>query len=298
MKRRIGFIALAFCVFAPAIALIAGEPQDQAWQTLYTSIHSGDADHRRQALAAISTIDDQNMQAVKACIDALRDKSSTVRQSAALALGEMKAPEAIPALKQALDDDNGPVAFAAAKALAALGDASGRDLLIAVLARERKDIKPGLIKNAVHKAEGELHHPGELVYMGAEDATGAMFGPASIVFPAVKDTLDLKGKGAPGRAAAAAYIARDPEPYAVSLLEWALNDDNQFVRLEAARGLGQRGNQGSVATLDPLLNDPHNVVRDMAAASIIRILDRGGVAGEPANGPVHPITSRKAEKAQ
>lgn len=298
MRRAIGVVVLAVAGFAPAGSLSAEGPKDQAWQTLYTSLHSGDADHRRQALAALSTIDGHNSQAVKACIDALRDKSSSVRQSAALALGELKAREAIPALQQALDDDNGPVAFAAAKALTVLGDPSGQDFLIAVLAGERKDIKPGLMKNAVHKGETELHHPGELVFMGAEDATGAMFGPASIVFPAVKDTLDLKGKGAPGRAAAAAYIARDPDSYAISLLEWALNDDNQFVRLEAAKGLGQRGDQGSIAELEPLFNDQHNMVRDMAAASVIRILDRGGLAGRPAAGQVNPITSKKAEKEQ
>jgi len=92
--------------------------------------------------------------------------------------------------------------------------------------------------------------------MGAQDATGAMFGPVSAVIPAVKDTLDPKSKGAPGRAAAAAYLARDLEPYVIALLEWALADDNQFVRLEAAKGLGQRGNAGSAAKLQPLLDDP------------------------------------------
>jgi HEAT repeat protein len=149
--------------------------------------------------------------------------------------------------------------------------------------------------NAVRRGKEKLHHPGGLVLMGAQDATGAMFGPASMAIPAVKDTLDLKGKGAPGRAAAAAYLAKDPDPYAITLLEWALADDNQFVRLEAAQGLGQRGNSDSIPKLQQLLDDPHNIVRDMAAASIIRILDRGGSTGEPAVGPVNPVTSKKTE---
>jgi HEAT repeat protein len=208
----------------------------------------------------------------------------------------MKAREAAPALKEALND-NGEVAFAAAKALTEIGDSSGRDVLITVLAGERKDVSPGLMTSAIRKGKSKLGNPGGLILMGAQDATGAMFGPASLVFPAVKDTLDLKGKGAPGRAAAAAYLARDPDPYAIPLLEWALKDDNQFVRLEAARGLAERGNAGSIAKLQPLLDDQHNVVRDMAAAAIIRINDRAGSEGQPVEGPVNPVTSKKAEKA-
>lgn len=268
----------------------------QAWTTLSGSLTSGDTQHRREALAAIGTIDGQNAQAVKAATDALQDKNADVRQAAALALGEMRAETAIPALKQALDD-TGEVAFAAAKALSELGDDAGRDVLVEVLAGERKDIKPGMLKNAAREGKSKLHHPGGLVLMGAEDATGAMFGPVSFVFPAVKDAVGLHGKGAPARAAAAAYIARDPGPYAITLLEWALNDDDEFVRLEAAKGLGQRGNAASVNSLRPLLNDPHSIVRDFAAAAIVRIGDRSGAAGGPLTGPVSPVTTKKTERA-
>jgi HEAT repeat protein len=120
-----------------------------------------------------------------------------------------------------------------------------------------------------------------------------MFGPASMVIPAIKDTTDLKGKGAPGKAAAVAYLAKYPDPYAIQLLEWALNDDNQFVRLEAAKALGNRGNSGSIAKLESLYFDKHTIVRDMAAASVLRILNRDGEAGEISAGPVsQPKTER------
>jgi len=66
-----------------------------------------------------------------------------------------------------------------------------------------------------------------------------------------------RAKGAPGRAAAAAYIARDPDPYAVKLLEWALSDENGIVRLEAAKGLGDRGNAESIPKLQALSRDEH-----------------------------------------
>jgi hypothetical protein len=45
----------------------------------------------------------------------------------------MKAREAIPSLKTAMDDAAGEVAFAAAKALWDMGDRSGRDLIEDVL---------------------------------------------------------------------------------------------------------------------------------------------------------------------
>jgi HEAT repeat protein len=250
--------------------------RNAAWDALDKSLQDGAAEHRQQALAALSTMGDM-ADAVKRAEGALRDKDTLVRQSAALALGEMKAKAAIPSLQAALDDSP-PVAFAAAKALMNMGDRSGEQMLISVLAGERKDSE-GIMTNAMRKAKSKLRHPQELIFMGAQDATGAMFGPVSAVFPAVKDTVELKGNGVPGRAAAAAYLVKDPDPYAIALLEWALADESQFVRLEAAKGLGQRGNAASIPKLQALLGDPHTMVRDMSAASILRILDRSGEAG-------------------
>lgn len=265
----------------------------QAWDVLDKSLADGSAEHRRQALAALSTMSDPGPDAVKRVEAALQDKDVFVRQSAALALGAMKATAAIPALKQALDDDSPEVDFAAAKSLTEMGDASGRDLLIAVLAGERKDT-PGMMTNALRKAKGKIHHPEGLMLMGVQDATGAMFGPVSMVIPAILDTADLKSKGAPGRAAATAYLAKDPDPYAITLLEWALTDDNQFVRLEAAKGLGDRGNAESVPKLEAMLGDSHNIVRDMASVAMIRIAARNGEAGHVTPGPV--VTSEPVKK--
>jgi HEAT repeats len=64
---------------------------------LNASLHE-DAEHRRQALAA--TISANNAEAVEAATGALQDKDSLVRQSAALALGQMKATDAVPAPKR------------------------------------------------------------------------------------------------------------------------------------------------------------------------------------------------------
>jgi len=280
-------VLFTFCCGATELSAQIG------WSVIDASIADGGPDHRREALAAIGTIGAPDPEAVRRAESALQDKNSTVRQTAALVLGELKAVSSIPSLKEQLQG-GGEVGFAAAKALSALGDASGRDFLVSVLAGERKDTQPGIVKNAIHKADHDLKHPQGLIFTGADAATGAMFGPVSIVLPVLKDTVELKGKGAPGRAAAAAYLAEDPDPDAIPLLEWGLGDENHLVRIEAAKALGQRGNRDSIAKLRPLLADPHNFVRDMAAAAVIRIESRNGAAGPPADGvPQVPAKTNK-----
>jgi HEAT repeat protein len=264
----LGLIVLAAIAFVPDIT--AASAQDEAWAALDQSLKAS-TEHKIQALAALATIRDCD-EAVKRALGALQDKDAQIRQAGAMALGQMKAKQAVPDLQHALDD-TGEVAFAAAKALTDIGDPSGRDMLIEVLSGERKDT-PGMITSAKRDAKHRLRHPQGLILMGAEDAAGAMFGPASWGIEAATDAMDLKGKGTPGRAAAAAYLAKDTDPYAVTLLEWALSDDNQFVRAEAAKGLGVRGNAESIPKLQKVLTDAHTRVRVMAAASIINLASR------------------------
>lgn len=184
----------------------------------------------------------------------------------------MKAKSAIPDLRAALDD-KGEVAFAAAKALTDMGDPEGRDTLVAVLAGTRKT-NPGMMTNAVREAQHRIKHPEGMILMGANDAVGTMFGPAAMGMTAIEQTAGLHSKGSPARAAAAAYLAKDPDPYAVTLLEWALDDDSKTVRFEAARALAKRGSSASIPKLEKLLDDDHNAVRTMAAAAIVQIESR------------------------
>jgi HEAT repeat protein len=290
---------IALLVFVAAQTVLAvdqpnlNDYRSDAWRVIDDSMQQGNSsEHREQAFAALSTLGSDDPAAVQRAVNALHDKDPIIRRSAAITLGELKACSALPNLKEALNDTP-EVSFAAAKALTELGDTSGRDILIAVLAGDRKDA-PGMMTNAIRDAKDDLHHPGGLFLMGAADGMGAMFGPAGMIVPAVKDTADLKGKGAPGKAAAVAYLAKYPDPYAIRLLEWALADENQFVRLEAAKALGERGNAGSLQKLEPLLDDKYNIVRDMAAVSVLRIVARNGEAGEIRGGPVDlPKTTRK-----
>jgi HEAT repeat protein len=246
-------------------------PQVTAWKEIYQAFQDPNPDHRRQALLALAVVGSSDERAVKLAERLIKnDKDPQVRAGAAMALGEMKATDAIPTLQEALKDTN-EVAFAAAKALANMGDASGREMLIAVLSKQRSD-SPGILANAKRDAMQKLRHPRQLALMGAENTTGAFFPPASMGLMAVDNTLQMKGKSS--RAMAVTYLAKDPDPYAVTVLEWALADDDVEVRVAAAKGLAERGNGHSIPKLQFLLDDGHSSVRTMAGAAILRISRR------------------------
>jgi len=85
--------------------------------------------------------------------------------------------------------------------------------------------------------------------------------------------MALKDGGSPGRTAAVAAIAKDPDPYVVALLEWALADKSWAVRAAVVKALGERGNQNTISKLVPLLRDDRDLVRSLAAAAVIRLTE-------------------------
>lgn len=243
--------------------------ESTAWTELRQGLADTDTHHRKTAIAATGTIAN-DADAVKLVADRLQDKDIDVRQSAALTLGQMKSPAAIPYLQAALDDSPA-VSFTAAKALWLLGDSSGLEIVEQVLEGERKDAPSKL-----HEAIKKKLTPGQMALMGAEGATGEFFAPASIGITAIKEAMvNLKGDaGAPGRAESATLLAQDHDPYALMLLEWALQDRNWAVRLSVAKAVGERGNVDTISKLTPLLNDERHAVRYMAAASMIRLSEK------------------------
>src|SRR5260370_2361983 len=100
----------------------------------------------------------------------------------------MKAQEAIPFLKAALDDST-EVSFTAAKALWDLGDASGREILQEVLEGERKDT-PGMLHGAIRDAKRKLHSPSQLALMGAKEAAGTFLRPGSMCIVVAEEAIN------------------------------------------------------------------------------------------------------------
>lgn len=262
-----------FGIGAALVAAAAEGPEQASWTVLDTAGKCSYTETRLQTVAALETLGGENQQAVERLrVFLKKDKDARVRKAAALALGQMKVQEAIPDLKSALKDTD-EVAFGAAQALMDLGDPAGRQMLVAVLDGQKSD-SPGIMTNAHREAERRIHHPAGTALFGLEGAAGPFIGPGYMGIQAITDTNDLRGKADPGRIAAINCLAKDPDAYAVTLLEWALSNSSALVRTEAAKDLGERGNAGSVAKLQPLLKDSHGDVRTMAAASIIRLTTR------------------------
>jgi HEAT repeat protein len=259
-----------FQLFSQETEAVSAPLDSAAWDALRQGICDKDAQHRKTAFASIGTIGD-DPEAVKLVVSGLQDKDSEVRQTAAATLGEMGAHDAIPNLKAALDDTP-EVSFTAAKALWDLGDSNSRDIIQAVIKGERKDA-PGRIQGAMHQAKEKMHNPAELAYMGAKEATGVVFAPASIGIGAIHEAMkeSKNDAGAPGRAEAAVILGKDPDPYSLILLEWGLSDKSWAVRVAVAKALGQRGNEQTIAKLSPLLADQRHAVRYMAAASMLKL---------------------------
>ena len=240
-----------------------------AWLTLNQGVDDKDTNYRKQAIEAAGTVG-AAPEAVKLVAKGLQDKDVPNRQEAAATLGQMGSQDAIPYLKNALEDKP-EVAFTAAKALWNLGDTTGRTIFQEVLEGERPD-GPTKMQKALKDAKKRLK-PDQLALMGISEAAGVL-GPAGIGVTAVTEAMkELKGAGGgiPGRAVAAEVLGKDTDPYALTLLEWALGDNNWAVRVAVCKALGDRGNDGTIAKLQPLLNDDHRAVRYMAAASMVKL---------------------------
>jgi len=196
------------------------EAVSKAWSTLKDGVADNDVKKRKVAVAAIGSIG-ADPQAVKMVAQALQDKNQEVRQTAAATLGQMKSPDAIPYLKAALDDTP-EVSFTAAKALSDLGDESGRGIFQEVIEGERTNA-PGKLQGAVGEAKKKLA-PSQMTLMGAQEAAGVVFAPAGMGIMAVREAVKTakNDTGAGGRSISAGVLAKDPDPYALTLLEWAL----------------------------------------------------------------------------
>ena len=242
-------------------------PPVAAWDVLRAEIRSNKKTHRTDAIAALAVIGSRS-DVLHLLEGALRDKHSTVRKTAAIALGDMQAEAAKPSLRALLDDESPEVGFAAANALWKMGDRSGREIFIATLAGERKG--DGLVKTSLKSNLEKYRDPKTVAMTGVKEAAGAFLGPLPMGITIAQELL--KDHTASARAECAALLAKDPSPDAVEQLTQALADKNWAVRAAAAQALAVSPGKVSPVVFEPLLLDDHKSVRDIAAAGIIRLM--------------------------
>ncbi len=260
--------------FKPTIILflcaipLAAQPEKTAWEVLKQGLAEKNLDKHRQALTATGSIG-LVPDAVQLVEQALKDMDPLIRQTAAAELGQMKSKQSIPALKAALDDSDGQVAFAAAKALWDMGDKEGRGLIEDVITGDEKTSE-GLVSGAKRDAKRKMHDPKALAVMGFKEASGALLGPFNIGIVAAEQAF--KDGSAGGRTLAVALLSDDCDPQTIRLLDWSFtNDKNWAVKAAAAKGLGKCGGRDSIPKLETALSDSHEAVKAMSAAAIIRL---------------------------
>jgi len=255
-------LVLSLCGLA-----LQAQPEKTAWDVLKLGLADKNPDKRRQAVTAAGSIG-VSPESVRVVEQSLKDSDPLIRQTGAAVLGEMKSHESIPALKAALDDASGEVAFAAAKALWDLGDKSGRSLIEDVMTGQEKSTDG--LSGSVRDAKRKIHDPKALTVMGIKEASGALLGPFNIGVLAAEQAF--KDGSAGGRTLAVTMLAQECDAETLRLVEWTFaNDKNWVVKAAAAKAIGKCGGSDSIPRLEQGLSDSHEAVKDMSAAGIVRI---------------------------
>jgi len=247
---------------------LTAQPEKTAWEVLKQGLAEKNLDKHRQALTATGSIG-LVPEAVQLVEHELKDMDPLIRQTAAAELGQMKSQQSIPALKAALDDSDGQVAFTAAKALWDMGDKSGRGLVEDVITGDEKTSE-GLLSGAKRDVQRKMHDPKAVATMGLKEASGALLGPFNIGIVAAEQAF--KDGSAGGRTLAVALLSDDCDAQTVRLLDWSFTNYKSWaVKAAAAKGLGKCGSPDSIPKLETALSDSHEAVQAMSAAAIIRL---------------------------
>lgn len=239
------------------------DPREQAWQILHRGLGEKHASERTLAVQALSLLPG-NRRATQFAVTALQDKDAEVRTAAAVVLGQQHARSAIPQLKQALSDTELSVALAAAHALLLLKDSSAYDVYYAILMGDRKSSE-GLLESQLKRVKD----PKQMAEIGISEGVGFVpFG--GMGYEAYRQIR--KHDNSPVRATAARFLANDPDPLSEdALVQTALADKDEDVRLAALDALTQRGDPRCIKELLKNFTDEKAAVRYRTAAVVLNL---------------------------
>jgi HEAT repeat protein len=253
-------IALIVLLFAPDGPPKTATPLENAWSVLEFGVKESKAERRAETVHALGSLKN-NARAEHLAEQALKDSNDDVRAEAASSLGRMNATSAIPALKQALDDEQIKVVLSAADALYELDDPASFDVYYAILTGQRKGSQ-GLLESQLARLKNRKAME-QLVF-----ETGIGFVPfGSIGYEAWKTIT--RNDATIVKVAAALRLANDPDPASGRALVNACQDDKWQVRAAAANAIAKRGDTALLKVLTPLLIDENDTVRYESAASLI-----------------------------
>jgi HEAT repeat protein len=237
--------------------------EEKSWLILQTGLHSKKAAQREKAVKALSLLEG-NRQAIRFTLRAMRDKNPRVRAAAASSLGELHATSTVPALRAAVSDKDASVMLAATHALFVLKDPLAYEVYYAILMGNKKT-SAGIIQSQVDR----LKDPKQVAQMGLQEGIG--FVPyAGMGYEAYRQLM--KHDSSPVRAAAARFLALDPDSISEdALIQVAVADKNTIVREAALDALAQKSDAKCIQRLAINLDDDKYPVRYRTAATIIRL---------------------------
>jgi HEAT repeat protein len=191
-----------------------------------------------------------------------------------LVLGEMRVPEAIAPLSEALNDRKLETRTAAVQALGSTGLAEAAEPIIEDLMMGRLNVPTEPVTNAL--VRGFMHSPEAilpflrrstgksreiLAHVASELATSGM----------VEEMILLAEDPLPeARACAARALAVAPPALAIPALACLVRDDAWFVRLRAVSALNQIPHPLAIPALQEAVRDPYRLVRVRAAAALAK----------------------------
>ena len=265
VSRLAALTLLLTIVSAAETSPVTPDTREQAWAVLNEGLKHDHASHRMIAVQALSLMA-KNRTAERLAMRALKDHDIKVRASAATTLGQLNARQAIPALRQALQDPQIVVVLGAAQALYLMKDPSAYDIYYAILMGDRKSTN-GLLQSQLDR----LKDPKQMMQLGIQE--GISFVPfGGMGYEAFRELKSHNGDSA--RAAAARFLARDPDQITEdALLQTAVADKNEEVRLAALDALAERGDPKCIERLAKNLNEDKSAVRYRTAAAILHLGD-------------------------
>lgn len=199
----------------------------------------------------------------------LSDKDAQVRLATIASLVDLKSARSNAALRKALNDDVPEVSFAAAKALFALHDPAGKQVLLSVVGGETKT-SSNFFSKQKRDALRMMHTPKTMFMFAVRQ--GAAFAPVPGLGAGIASMQDLlSDANVSGRAAAVLLLGNESDDETLKALREALSDKDWSVRAAAVHALALRNDPRMRPEFVPLLDDKKEAVRLRAAAGYLRL---------------------------
>src|SRR5580658_10116462 len=246
--------------------------QKLAWKELNYYLAASNPLKRQMALAPLAVLPDDPKALGLVTKMLAEDKEEDVRVQAATVLGEGKVKQGIPALRTALDDPKGAVAFAAAKSLWQMDDASGMPLFRGILVGQRKG-GDSMMGGQMQEAKRTMHDPKALAIATANGVTGIFLGPAVLGLKFLEQGV-ISDPNALLRVYSARMVGRDKSDAADKALYDGLKDANGLVRAEVCRAFALRDETAAAGVMRDEMTDKAPVARVMASAAVLRLTAR------------------------